>query len=228
MEAAAKRDTRTPAQRNHDALVAFLRPEMGPTKLGKHRGLGDPGGGFDLGQAHGDDRGDRPAWAHSVMWCTAVMVAGALQPGRVQPRSVAINASRCAEFASRSLRPRCNGMPAWSKMARNGLDCCANRNTSSRGRCRRRRWCPTDIDNLTLACDACHAMIHDGPGGWKTVVMPPDSEHAGRTGWIAPPHIDPTRTPQVNDRHHAGELMAAKLAQIRDRTRPPLRWWSRP
>ncbi|MFE3258052.1 DUF222 domain-containing protein [Nocardia sp. NPDC059229] len=39
LEAAAKRDIRTPAQRNHDALVAFLRPEMGPAKLGKHRGL---------------------------------------------------------------------------------------------------------------------------------------------------------------------------------------------
>ncbi|WP_169812709.1 HNH endonuclease signature motif containing protein, partial [Nocardia acidivorans] len=76
---------------------------------------------------------------------------------------------------------------------------------------------PTDIENLTLACDACHALIHHGPGGWKTVVMGPDTAHPGRTGWIAPEHIDPTRTPRVNHRHHPGELMAATLARIQAR-----------
>ncbi|MCU1647778.1 MAG: hypothetical protein JWN03_8053, partial [Nocardia sp.] len=40
LAACAERDTRTPAQRNHDALLAFLRPEFGGVKkLGKHRGL---------------------------------------------------------------------------------------------------------------------------------------------------------------------------------------------
>ncbi|MFE5285510.1 DUF222 domain-containing protein [Nocardia sp. NPDC056611] len=39
LERAARRDTRTAAQRNHDALVAFLRPEMGPANVGQHRGL---------------------------------------------------------------------------------------------------------------------------------------------------------------------------------------------
>ncbi|MFE6859596.1 DUF222 domain-containing protein, partial [Nocardia sp. NPDC057668] len=39
LEAAAKRDHRTAAQRNHDAVIAFLRPDMGPTRLGNHRGL---------------------------------------------------------------------------------------------------------------------------------------------------------------------------------------------
>ncbi|MFD7843697.1 hypothetical protein ACFV4K_12290 [Nocardia sp. NPDC059764] len=53
-------------------------------------------------------------------------------------------------------------------------------------------------------------------------------EMAGRIGWIAPPHIDSTGTPKVDDRHHAGELMAASLVRLRDRTRPPVRWWSRP
>ncbi|MEU1204554.1 DUF222 domain-containing protein [Nocardia sp. NPDC005825] len=38
LERAARRDTRTAAQRNHDALVAFLRPEMGPANVGQHRG----------------------------------------------------------------------------------------------------------------------------------------------------------------------------------------------
>ncbi|WP_405136795.1 DUF222 domain-containing protein [Nocardia sp. NBC_01388] len=76
---------------------------------------------------------------------------------------------------------------------------------------------PTDIDNLTLACDHCHAQVHDGPGGWKTVVMGPDSQFAGRTGWIGPPHINPTGEPQVNHLHHPLELKAAALARIRAR-----------
>ncbi|WP_405138921.1 DUF222 domain-containing protein [Nocardia sp. NBC_01388] len=76
---------------------------------------------------------------------------------------------------------------------------------------------PTDIDNLTLACDHCHAQVHDGPGGWKTVVMGPDSEFAGRTGWIGPPHINPTGEPHVNHLHHPLELKAAALARIRAR-----------
>ncbi|WP_327140908.1 HNH endonuclease signature motif containing protein [Nocardia sp. NBC_01327] len=75
----------------------------------------------------------------------------------------------------------------------------------------------TDIDNLTLACDHCHAQVHDGPGGWKTVVMGPESEFPGRTGWIGPAHINPTGVPQVNHLHHPLELKAAAVARIRAR-----------
>ncbi|MFE3260437.1 DUF222 domain-containing protein [Nocardia sp. NPDC059229] len=187
------------ARCNHDALVAFLRPEMGPTTLGKHRGL--------------------PVSTIITMSLAEVEAAAGIATtasGGAIPLTEALQlAQRLALIATERgcTRPGCNA-PATMTAVHHITE-----------------WAhgsPTDIDNLTLACDACHAMIHDGPGGWKTVVMPPDSEHAGRTGWIAPPHIDPSRTPQVNDRHHAGELMAAKLAQIRERTRPPVRWWSRP
>ena len=30
----------------------------------------------------------------------------------------------------------------------------------------------TDIDSLTLACDACHAQVHDGPTAWPTTSAP--------------------------------------------------------
>ncbi|WP_259466340.1 hypothetical protein [Nocardia seriolae] len=39
--------------------------------------------------------------------------------------------------------------------------------------------------------------------------------------------MDPTQTPQVNDRHHAGELMSASLTGIRERSRRAVRWWNR-
>ncbi|WP_238072097.1 HNH endonuclease [Rhodococcus zopfii] len=40
---------------------------------------------------------------------------------------------------------------------------------------------PTDISNEDLACDACHALVHEGPGGWQTRVAPTESEYPGRT-----------------------------------------------
>ncbi|WP_428847171.1 HNH endonuclease signature motif containing protein [Nocardia arthritidis] len=75
----------------------------------------------------------------------------------------------------------------------------------------------TDIESLTLACDHCHALVNDGPNGWKTIVLGDDSPYPGRTGWIAPPHIDPTGTPRVNHRHHPGELLARALSRIHHR-----------
>ncbi|MGW4352815.1 HNH endonuclease signature motif containing protein [Nocardia sp. NPDC004582] len=70
---------------------------------------------------------------------------------------------------------------------------------------------PTDIDNLAFACDHCHALINDGPDGWKIVVMGEDSPFPGRTGWIAPKSLDPTGTPRVNERHHVGQVIAAAV-----------------
>ncbi|MGW4243908.1 DUF222 domain-containing protein [Nocardia sp. NPDC004722] len=71
---------------------------------------------------------------------------------------------------------------------------------------------PTDLANLALACDHCHALVNDSVDGWKTVVMGKDSEFAGRCGWIAPKHLDPSGTPRVNERHHAGEQVATSTA----------------
>ncbi|MGW0045624.1 HNH endonuclease signature motif containing protein, partial [Rhodococcus sp. NPDC003348] len=131
----------------------------------------------------------------------------------------------------------------------------------------------TDIDALDLACDHCHALVHDGPGGWQTrtaaatldrtgragatctcrtvkeatghagssgrteaettgnagrtsrtaATTPDRSGDAGRTEWIPPPHIDPTRTPRVNQRHHLGDILAAALAHHRARRDAELR-----
>ncbi|MFC9765637.1 HNH endonuclease signature motif containing protein [Rhodococcus jostii] len=77
----------------------------------------------------------------------------------------------------------------------------------------------TDIDSLTLACDACHAQVHDGPAGWATTSAPARDTYAGRTEWIPPPHIDPDRNPRINHRHHAGELIARARRKARDRAR---------
>jgi hypothetical protein len=81
----------------------------------------------------------------------------------------------------------------------------------------------TDITNEDLACDSCHALVHDGPGGWKTRVAPPDAAHPGRVEWIAPPHIDPDRRPRINHRHHMDHFVAGALARHRYRRERPSR-----
>ncbi|WP_198347612.1 HNH endonuclease signature motif containing protein [Nocardia terrae] len=220
LEAAARRDNRSCAQRQHDALVALLRPEMGPANLGSHRGL--PVSTIitmSLAEVEAAAGVATTASGGTVPMEEALVLAEKSKPflaifdhnGRPlhlgETKRLGNSAQRLALIAAERgcTRPGCS-TPAtlcqvhhvteWSK---GGL---------------------TDIENLTLACDACHSLIGDGPKKWKTVVMPEDSEHAGRIGWIAPAHIDPTRTPHVNDRHHAGELVAASLAKIRERRRP--------
>ncbi len=60
----------------------------------------------------------------------------------------------------------------------------------------------TDVDNLALVCSFDHHLItREG----FTVRMGP----AGRVQWIAPVHLDPTRTPRVNPLHHPPDLRPA-------------------
>ncbi|GAB0105927.1 HNH endonuclease signature motif containing protein [Nocardia sp. JMUB6875] len=231
LHAAARRDTRTTAQRQHDALVALLRPEMGPANLGQHRGLPvstiitmslaeveaaagvattASGGTVPMEEALRLAQQSRP-------FLTIFDHAGCpLHFGHAKAHRLAHADQRRALIAAERgcTRPGCDA-PA---------TLCAVHHVTE--------WAkggPTDIENLTLACDSCHSLIGEGPDKWKTVVMPPGSEHAGRIGWIAPASIDPSQTPQVNDRHHAGELKAASLtAPPKRRTRPAVRCGLRP
>ncbi|WP_330185051.1 HNH endonuclease [Nocardia sp. NBC_01503] len=218
LEAAAGRDTRTAAQRNHDALLAFLRFEMDPAVPGTHRGLPvgtiltmsltdlenrsgvattASGGTLSIGEAV------RLA-ANSTRYLAVFDEAGMpLHLGRGNNR-LAGKAQRLALIAAEKgcTRPNCTA-PATLSAVHHVTE------WSQGGR--------TDIENLTLACDSCHALVHDGPGGWKTVKLGADSRFPGRTGWIAPPHLNPSGIPQVNHRHHPGELMAATMSRIQAR-----------
>ncbi|MFE3194182.1 DUF222 domain-containing protein [Nocardia sp. NPDC059240] len=210
LEAAAQRDNRSAAQRQHDALVAFLRPELGPTNLGQHRGL--PVSTIitmSLAEVEAAAGVATTASGGTVPLQEALVLAEKSKPflaifdhtGR--PLHLGHGKNRLANPAQRlaliaaergCTRPGCNA-PATLTQVHHVTD-----------------WAKggaTDIENLTLACDACHSLVGDGPDNWKTIVMPPDSENAGRIGWIAPRLVDPTQTPQVNDRHHAGERATA-------------------
>ncbi|MEV6773710.1 DUF222 domain-containing protein [Nocardia sp. NPDC051030] len=217
IDAAAARDTRTVAQRNHDALQAFLRPELGPDRLGAHRGL--PVSAIftmtvaELEQAAGVAT---TASGGTVSIPAALKLAERAMPflalfdhaglplhlGRGQ--RLANAAQRIALIASEKgcTRPGCSA-PATLAAVHHISE-----------------WTDggaTDIENLTLACDHCHALVNDGPNGWKTVKLGADSAFPGRTGWIAPAHIDPTGTPRVNHRQYPKELIAKAHARIRAR-----------
>ncbi|WP_072813667.1 HNH endonuclease signature motif containing protein [Rhodococcus zopfii] len=220
---AAARDTRTAVQRNHDALKVALRQMLSSGVLGSHRGL--------------------PVTAILTMTVqqleqsTGIVTtsSGGLVPIR--------DALRMAETAHPVLavfdhhgRPLHLGRAKRLASADQRLALIAASGGCTRPGCDApatltavhhitewRDGGPTDITNEDLAGDACHALVHDGPGGWKTRVAPPGAEHPGRTEWIPPPHIDPERTPRVNHRHHLGDLLAAALAHYRARRETELR-----
>ncbi|MEU1204011.1 DUF222 domain-containing protein [Nocardia sp. NPDC005825] len=211
LDAAARRDRRDAGQRTHDALLALVQPGVNMRTLGMHRGLPvevvltmsltdlENGTGvattasgtqISINEALKMAEGTRPV--------LAVLDGDGMPIYLRRSRRTANRAQRLALLARDKgcTRPGCE-QPA-SMCAAHHIDDWA-------------KGGPTDIDNLTLACDHCHALVNDGPDGWKTVVMGKDSPHPGRTGWIAPKSVDPTGLPRVNDRHHVGQSIAAAI-----------------
>ena len=224
---AAARDTRTAVQRNHDALTVALRQILSSGVLGSHRGL--------------------PVTAILTMSVTQVeeetgivsTASGGLVPIR--------DALRMAEKAHPVLtifdhhgRPLHLGRARRLASADQRLALIAASGGCTRPGCDApatltavhhiTEWKDgglTDVTNEDLACDACHALVHDGPGGWETRVAAPDAECPGRTEWIPPPHIDPEQKPRVNHRHHLGDLLSAALAHYHARRETELREYRR-
>lgn len=211
---AAARDHRSTAQRNHDALKTLLTTGIITERLATHRGLPvttvltmtvddleqnsgvattATGGTIPISDA-------LPLAERSQPWLAVFDHAGRpLHLGRT--KRLASRDQRLALIATLKgcTRPGC-AAPASLCAVHHVLDY--------------RKHGTTDITNLTLACDSCHALVHDGPGGWKTRTQPAGAPYAGRTAWIAPPHIDPTQTPRINHRHHAAELLAEAVSGI--------------
>ncbi|MFE6860893.1 DUF222 domain-containing protein [Nocardia sp. NPDC057668] len=202
LRAAAKRDHRSEAQRNHDALLRFLQPDMGPTKLGYHRGLPVS----TVVTMRLTDLEQRTGLATTNTGGTLSITEAITLAARSTPYLVIVDANGRPLHLSRgqrlaSVEQRLALTAVERGCTRPGCDAPATRSAVHHIT----EWADggeTDIENLTFACDACHAQVNSGPNGWKTIVMPEESEHPGKTGWIPPPHIDPARRPRVNFRHH--------------------------
>ena len=196
----ADRDTRTHPQRQHDALAALLRGQLGDPKLGQHNGLpvtvivtatmeqmhaaaglAVTAGGSLLPMS------DLIRMASHAYHYLAVFDRHSARP---------LHLGRAKRIASADQRivlhakdrgctaPGCD-MPGYLSEVHHHVD-----EWADGGR--------TDIDRLTFACVAHHQLLK--PGGWKTRKLT-----NGSTEWIPPPQIPlPGGT---NDYHHPERLM---------------------
>jgi len=215
LAAAAARDTRTEAQRNHDAFEAMARVLLETGTLGTHRGL--PATvlvTMTIDQLeHAAGGVATTATGGTLPIADALHLARRAHPVLVvfdhhgrplhlgRERRLASADQRLALIAADGgcTRPGCDA-PA-SRCAVHHVE-----DWAKGGR--------TDIDHLALACDACHAQVNDGPFGWTTITDPT----TGRTAWIPPARIDPTQTPEVNYRHHPDQLLDHARRQQQNET----------
>jgi len=195
---AAGRDLRTFAQRNHDALNALVRGQLGDPKLGQHNGLpvtvivsttlqeltsgagrAVTGGGTVVPMR------DLIGMASHAFHYLAVFDEHSARPlylGR--SRRIATPDQRVVLYAKDRgcTHPGCDVPGYWSEVhhvddwAAGGL---------------------TDADKLTFACQPNHKQAGNG---WQTRKLPD-----GRTEWIPPPHLDHGQA-RTNDYHHPERL----------------------
>ena len=190
----AAQDTRTPAQRQHDALNALVRGQLGDPRLGQHNGLpvtvivsttlqeltaasgrAVTGGGTVL------PMGDLIRMARHAYHYLAVFDQHTARPlylGRT--RRIASPDQRVVLYAKDRgcTAPGCDVPGYWSEV--HHID-----DWATGGR--------TDADKLTFACTANHKLVGKG---WATRKLP-----NGRTEWIPPPHLD-RGLKRTNDYHH--------------------------
>ena len=196
---AQRRDTRSPAQRNHDGLNAALRALLASGKLGQHNGL--------------------PA---SIIVTTtlkdleAAAGKGLTAGGTVLPMSDLI---RLARHAHHYLAIFDEGQPLalyhTKRLASPGQRIvlyAKDRGCTRPGCDVRGYWCEvhhvedwatthcTDVNKLTLACGSDHRLVE--PGGWTT-----RKRKDGSTEWIPPPHLDYGQ-PRTNTFHHPEKLLS--------------------
>ena len=192
-------DLRTHSQRQHDALCALLRSQLGNPKIGQHNGL--------------------PvtviATATVEQLCTgagyAVTGGGSLLPMSDLIRMASHAWHYLCIYEKHSQRPLYLGRSKRIASADQRIVLHALERGCTRPGCtvpgyrtevhHTDEWADggkTDIDDLTLACKTDHGLIK--PGGWQT-----RKRSDGTTEWIPPPGL-PLRG-GTNDYHHPERLL---------------------
>jgi hypothetical protein len=197
-------DTRTGAQRTHDALAAVCAAMLASGKLGQHNGLpvtivatatlAQLTAGAGLAHTGGGTKVPIP---------TLFRMATDAHPYLAlfhNPRQIRLYYGRTRRTASPGQRlalhaldrgctkPGCHAPPNQTQVHH------AQRDWQHGGN--------TDINELTLACGCDNRLVDDTPTGWTTRKRPSDN----RTEWIPPPHLDRGQS-RVNYNHHPEELL---------------------
>ena len=198
--AAGQSDARSHAQRQHDAINVLVRDRLGDPRLGSHNGLpvtvvvsttlreltAATGQAVTGGATHLPMR-DLIRMAGRANHYLAVFDDHDSRPlylGRA--RRIASPDQRLVLFAKERgcTAPGCDVPGYWTEVHHTD-------DWAHGGR--------TDIDKLTLACKADHAMADKG---WRTVKVA-----GGDTEWIPPRRLDHGRR-RINDYHHPERFLA--------------------
>ncbi|WP_090423177.1 HNH endonuclease signature motif containing protein [Mycobacterium europaeum] len=196
-EDAVRRDTRSQAQRNHDAMLAGLRGLLASGDLGQHNGL--PVSIVvtttlqDLEAAAGKALtagGTLVPMSDVIRWATHAHHYLAIFD---KSRSLALwHTKRLASPAQRIMlyardrgctKPGCDA-PAYHSQVHHITGWQTTRRT--------------DIDDLTLACGPDNRLAEQG---WTT-----RTNARGETEWLPPPHLDRGQ-PRTNSYHHSERLL---------------------
>ena len=199
-------DTRSPAQRSHDALHTVCREMLASGTLGQHHGLpvtivatttlAELTAAAGTAHTGGGTRLPIP---------TLIQMAAA---GRTHPYLALFEDPHQIQlYYGRTRRTASPGQRLALAALERGCtkpDC-----TAPPDRCQvhhgARDWQHggnTDINELTLACGCDNRLVDDTPTGWTTRKRPSDN----RTEWIPPPHLDRGQS-RVNHYHHPEELL---------------------
>ncbi|OBI26485.1 HNH endonuclease signature motif containing protein [Mycobacterium sp. E2238] len=191
-EDAVRRDTRSTAQRNHDAFLAGLRGLLASGKLGQHNGL--PVSIVvtttlqDLEAAAGKaltaggtlvPMSDVIRWAGHAHHYLAIF-DGAKSLALHHTKRIASPAQRIMLYGKDRgcTKPGCDA-PAYHSQVHHITGWTTTRRT--------------DIDDLTLACGPDNRLAEQG---WTT-----RTNTRGETEWLPPPHLDRGQ-PRTNTYHH--------------------------
>ncbi|WP_348636943.1 HNH endonuclease signature motif containing protein [Mycobacterium europaeum] len=205
-EDAIQRDTRSPAQRNHDGLNAALRAVLASGELGQHNGM--PATIVvtttlkDLESATGKalTGGGTVLPMSDVIRLARHARHYAPASGRY-PQAVFDKGKAVALYHGKRLASPGQRIVLYAKdrgCSHPGCDVagyyCEVHHVED--------WASTyrtDIDQLTLACGPHHRLLDDG---WTT-----RKRANGDTEWIPPPHLDRGQ-PRTNTFHHPEKLMS--------------------
>lgn len=197
-------DTRTGAQRTHDAVRTVCRAMLASGQLGQHNGLPvtvvATATLADLTAAAGHARtgsGTRlpiPTLirmaAHAHPYLLLFESARQIQLYYGRTRRTASPGQRLALHAidGGCTKPGCTAPPNHTQVHH------ADRDWQHGG--------TTNIDTLTLACGCDNRLVDNTPTGWTTRKRPTDN----RTEWIPPRHLDRGQS-RVNLYHHPEKVL---------------------
>ncbi|PZU01818.1 MAG: hypothetical protein DI630_10935 [Gordonia sp. (in: high G+C Gram-positive bacteria)] len=215
IEAAAGRDTRSRAQRQHDAFKAILKTILEYKLLGtSHRGLP-----VQVIITMTKQQLDEAAGITHTASGVDIPVKDALELAARSDWSLAVFANHSADvlYFARAKRTAQQGqrMALFTKDrgctspgCRNPISWTEIHHTTA--------WADggfTDIDELAPACIPHHAMIGPGEDQWQTIMLT-DGPDAGRVAWIPPTYIDPDQQPRINRAHHTDHTIEAAWQNI--------------